>query len=400
VEQTRPDFDMLVKEQELRISTLLGKAAESELQINALEQEDEKLSSKLLSISEERAKVSGDELAAHTESFTKLSSEKAKLDATISSLQSDIAKLRAITDVCPTCGQHLPNVHKPDTKKQEQDLLDARVALTDITNKISCCNAQHQEYIAQINAAFNDEITALNSTLTSTKQELAMKKLAHSNEIITSLDAAKATLNKLLYDRETWDSRIKNLQAEIAVLETDIAKLTGLIAITSTAKEELDQRTSIVKKMDSLIKRDFRGYLLSNIINYIDNCAKDYCNIVFGTKELTLGLNGNALDITYCNKPFDGLSGGEKQRVDLIIQLAIRDLLTTYLGLSANILVLDEVTDFLDKKSCQAVMRLLETELKTVESVFIISHHSDELEIPADSEIKVIKNELGISELF
>jgi DNA repair exonuclease SbcCD ATPase subunit len=96
---------------------------------------------------------------------------------------------------------------------------------------------------------------------------------------------------------------------------------------------------------------------------------------------------------------FDGLSGGEKQRVDLILQLAIRDLLTSYLDLSANILVLDEITDFLDKKSCQAVMTLLEKELQTVESVFIISHRSTILEIPIDSEITVIKNTNGISEL-
>ena len=97
---------------------------------------------------------------------------------------------------------------------------------------------------------------------------------------------------------------------------------------------------------------------------------------------------------------FDGLSGGEKQRVDLILQLAIRDLLTSYLDLSANILVLDEITDFLDKKSCKAVMNLLEKELQTVESVFIISHHAEELEIPVDSEIKIIKNANGISELY
>jgi DNA repair exonuclease SbcCD ATPase subunit len=98
-------------------------------------------------------------------------------------------------------------------------------------------------------------------------------------------------------------------------------------------------------------------------------------------------VNGNALDITYCGKAFDGLSGGEKQRVDLILQLAIRDLLTSYLGLSANILVLDEIADFLDKKSCKAVMSLLENALQTVESVFIISHHEEELEIPVDSKI-------------
>jgi DNA repair exonuclease SbcCD ATPase subunit len=151
--------------------------------------------------------------------------------------------------------------------------------------------------------------------------------------------------------------------------------------------------------MDQLIRRDFRGYLLTNIISYIDARAKEYCSTVFGTKELTICLNGNALDVTYCGKMFDSLSGGEKQRVDLILQLAIRDLLTSYIGLNANILVLDEITDFLDKKSCQAVMTLLEKELQTVESVFIISHRANDLELAIDTEINVVKNENGISEI-
>jgi DNA repair exonuclease SbcCD ATPase subunit len=213
-------------------------------------------------------------------------------------------------------------------------------------------------------------------------------------------DVKKSINNKLMYDKQNWESFIESKNREIEYIETEVAKLTNIVSVTSLSKDELDQRLSIIKKMDSLIRRDFRGYLLTNIINYIDSKAKEYCSTVFGTRELSISINGNALDITYCGKVFDGLSGGEKQRVDLIIQLAIRDLLTSYLGLNANILVLDEVTDFLDRKSCQAVMQLLEKELNTVESVFIISHHAEELELPVDSEIKVIKNELGISELY
>ena len=160
------------------------------------------------------------------------------------------------------------------------------------------------------------------------------------------------------------------------------------------------EHLAVIKKMDTIVRRDFRGYLLTNIITYLDKKAKEYCMIVFGTNELSLSLNGNALDITYCGKMFDLLSGGEKQRVDLILQLSIRDMLITYLDLNANILVLDEITDFLDKKSCKAVMALLENALQTVESVFIISHRSDTLEIPIDSKLTIIKNVHGISELL
>jgi DNA repair exonuclease SbcCD ATPase subunit len=289
-------------------------------------------------------------------------------------------------------------VHKPDTSAQEATLIAKQLELGVAEEKIRGCNAQHQKYLEQIESSFKTDIDTLTAAITRDKAGLQESKGA-LNHYTVSLASAQSSYDKLIYDKQNWDNFVKKRNEEIASLEVEVARLTNLIAITSLAKDDYDQRIAIIKKMDQLTKRDFRGYLLTNIINYIDNKAKDYCSVVFGTRELTVEINGNALDITYCGKVFDGLSGGEKQRVDLILQLAIRDLLTSYLGLSANILVLDEITDFLDKKSCQAVMQLLEKELHTIESVFIISHHAEELELPVDSEIRVVKNESGISEL-
>lgn len=398
-QRQRPDFDTLINTKQYQINALQQELTLYEKAIAETEKQIENINSQLVAISEEKSKVSSEELNAYTASYTKLVGEKTKIDLDIANLEKEITKLRSIVDTCPTCGQHLPNVHKPDTATHEASLSEKTVAKQQILESITRCENQHKEYIAQINAAFNDEISALNNTLNAARTSLSEHKNKH-NQTMFTLDREKTDHSKLIYDRQNWESFITSQQNEITRLEAEIARLTNLVAITSLSKDDLDQRINIVKKMDSLIRRDFRGYLLTNIINYIDNKAKDYCSIVFGTRELSLALNGNALDITYCGKAFDGLSGGEKQRVDLILQLAIRDLLTSYLGLNANILVLDEVTDFLDKKSCQAVMQLLEKELNTVESVFIISHHAEELELPVDSEIRVIKNESGISELF
>lgn len=398
-QRQRPDFDVLIAEKQKQISILQQELTTAEQTISLLEQKIEQINQQLIAISDEKAKVSGEELSAYTASYTKLVGEKTSVELDIANLEKEITKLKAIVDTCPTCGQHLPNVHKPDTSAQESLLAERKVLKQQTLDSIARCENQHKEYVAQINAAFNDEISTLNVSLTSARNELASHK-ASMGQVKFAIDKENTDYNKLVYDKQNWDNFTANQQAEITRLEQEIARLTNLVAITSLSKDDLDQRINIVKKMDSLIRRDFRGYLLTNIINYIDNKAKDYCSIVFGTRELSLALNGNALDITYCGKAFDGLSGGEKQRVDLILQLAIRDLLTSYLGLNANILVLDEVTDFLDKKSCQAVMQLLEKELNTVESVFIISHHAEELELPVDSEVKVVKNELGISELF
>lgn len=396
--QKQPDFDKLILEQNTKMASIQVKLEGYLSSISFLENKLDDTNKKLLTISDEKAKISSEELTAYTASYTSLSSEKTRLELDITNLTKEIKKLQSIVDICPTCGQHLPNVHKPDTSSQEALLTKLRTELETVNANIDKCNKQHQEYIAQINSAFNEELATLNSELSITKQKLNADRDTYTI-CLAQQEQERAVCNKLIYDKQHWESFIDNQNREIARLEAEVARLTNLISITSLSKDNFDQRLTVVKKMDNLIRRDFRGYLLTNIISYIDNRAKDYCNTVFGTRELSLSLNGNALDITYCGKAFDGLSGGEKQRVDLILQLSIRDLLISYLGLNINILVLDEVTDFLDKKSCQAVMQLLEKELNTVESVFIISHHAEELEIPVDSEIKVVKNEHGISEL-
>ena len=214
-------------------------------------------------------------------------------------------------------------------------------------------------------------------------------------EIVTNT----TKLNQALFNKENCTKRRSFLQAQKQELELKINTLKNAISITTNAKLDLDEHIAVVKKMDTLVKRDFRGYLLTDIINYIDAKAKEYCKIVFNTDELNIYLDGNALDISYAGKMFDSLSGGEKQRCDLILQFAIRDLLQTYLGYSSNILVLDEIFDNLDKQATTKIIDLITEKLKDIESIFIISHHADELTIPIDSELLIVKNEFGISEV-
>lgn len=396
--QQTQDFDMILTGEAAKINRLQTQLDSLVASIKEEETKVEATQTRLLTVSEEKAAVSKEELDAYTASHSKIYQEKVQIDFNVTAIEKEIKKLQSIKDTCPTCGQHLPNVNKPSTTQLEQQLAEVKAKAKTVAEELSKCEMRHQEYTTQIAEAFRDEIAMLNSIITSARQSIGSLQKQH-NALMFDLESARSIYNKALYDKQNWDKYLARVENEIQQLESEAARLTNVIAITSISKEEYSNRLNTLKKMDQLVRRDFRGYLLTNIINYIDTRAKKYCNTVFGTRDLTLCLNGNALDITYCGKAFDGLSGGEKQRVDLILQLAIRDLLTSYLDLSANILVLDEITDFLDKQSCRAVMKLLEEELKTVESVFIISHHAEELELPIDSEIKVIKNAQGISEL-
>lgn len=151
--------------------------------------------------------------------------------------------------------------------------------------------------------------------------------------------------------------------------------------------------------MYSYATRDFRGYLLSNVINYINSKAKEYCKDVFSTELLDFELSGNNILISYNKRDYENLSGGERQKIDLIVQFAIRDMLCKFLNFSSNIIILDELFDNLDSFGCQKILDLISSKLTEVENIYIVTHHSD-ISIPYDNEIVVEKGVNGISRII
>ena len=340
-----------------------------------------------------------EEFGKYKEALTEQLQAKASKDSLIKVKEAELKRLKSITDICPTCGQKMPQVKKPDTATQEQELKELNESLTLVKTSIANIENKHQEYTKAINDAFNDDLQKVNEALAeATSQINALKGQvntlgAQKNQLASDLAVAEK-------ERNTLDNNIKSIKTNIAEADKAILETETAINSLATGLTEINEHIATVKKIDTLIKRDFRGYLLSNIIDYLAAKSKEYCKIVFDTTDLAIYLDGNNLDVTYCDKLLDNLSGGERTRVDLILQLSIRDLLCKYFGYTSNILVLDEVTDFLDAKSCDAVMRLISTQLQDVESVFIISHHAESLALPVDSELKIIKNTNGISEVI
>lgn len=395
----KPDFTVQLKD----LQDLIAKAKEKLESVTAAITDKEKvyteINTELLKILETSNAETAEEKEAYEAAFRAQVTERSQKEAEAKTLTRAIAELKAIKDVCPTCGQRLPGAVKPDTTTQETALVQLNIEIEAINKKISEINAKHWEYQLQIKAKYEATIDRLKTQLRATTTEKG--NLTREVQLLTAQCTEYIEkYNKVVYEQENWDRYYVRLEAEIKELQEEWSKNNSLSLLLEGNKQDIADHLAVVKKMDTLTKRDFRGYLLENIIKYIDQVAKDYCDVVFKTRDLEVYLDGNALDISYCGKMFDNLSGGEKQRVDLILQFALRNMLKAYLNTSSNILVLDEITDFLDKQSCKAIMTLIEQELTTIESVFVVSHHATELDLPIDSEIKVVKNEDGISEIL
>jgi len=392
------DYSLQINIEEAKLKNILEDIDRINTGIEIAAKNKTDMNNSLVSITNEKASQKEAIMKTYTDAKTAQTVEKINLETEIKTLKQEIFKIENIKDVCPTCGRKLDNVYKPDTTDLKNNVASLESKLAEVNNKLNEHLSMYNSYSAKIEESYSKALADANSKLNiattayNEYQTELYKTLAYKTE-------EEKLIATLKFKQENEAAEYSRLTTEAAGITFEINAIEAVIKATNTSKVELTGHVETVKKIDTLVKRDFRGYLLTNIINYINKKAKEYCQIVYGTTDLDITLDGNVLDITYDGKIFDNLSGGEQQRVDLILQFAIRDLLSNYLNYSSNIIVLDEIFDNLDKTSTGKVLELITTKLNDVESVFIISHHADSLNIGFDTTINISKNEDGISQV-
>lgn len=369
------------------------------LRKQALDENKDNLQSQYTSLEAEYHNKLNDLLNRYTVESSQLNADIKILQQQIQNLEHKIRKDKSVTDICPTCGQKLPDVYVPDTRKDEQELALMRNRLSEL----SIQNEQlYQTYKVTGRKAIDGQYEPL---LRSVKDTLA-NCLKENKDVSTSLNGLNVEIRSLderkRYIESTlaiYDVQKKTLEDELDSLRIEKQRLEEQQNSQVVVEDSIKERLTIISKFETVIKRDFRGYLLQDIIVYIDKRAKLYCKDVFDTELIDFLLDGNNISITYSGKPYEALSGGERQKVDLIIQFAIRDMLCAYTGFSTNIIALDEIFDNLDDVGSTRVIDLISNKLSDISGVFIISHHAKELNIPYDNELVIVKNNDGVSYL-
>ena len=394
-----PDFDSQLK-------ALEDKKKSIEESITAIKGENEKISNdlndvnpKLLAITKEKETTVSRFSSEHMQATEEFNARRTDISSKKFALEQEIARLKSIKDVCPTCGQKIPGAVKPDTSKQEEQLNAYIKQLEELKKEIEEDNADYNEVLRKINNKYDSKILELQTSVRALQADarIVTEKLSNAEHSLKTVVSDIATVTK---NKEFFETNKSKLLKTIQELQDNLKTLSESKKTLDGQKTNLDEHNSVIAKMNTIVKRDFRGFLLKSIIDYVDAKAKEYASQIFGCDEIAFTLDGNNINISFCNKDLENLSGGEAQRVNLIIQFAIRDFMCQYLQFSSNILVLDEITDALDSESCDRVINFITNELKDIESVFIISHHADELAIPTDSEIVIEKNELGVSNVI
>lgn len=271
---------------------------------------------------------------------------------------------------CPTCGQWIKSPELIESMKEENqkklDLIDKAISI--YSNKINFCKeeiSKLKEEISKLNIQFlKKELDNKRSRIIQIKSEIKIREES-TKEQIEILSNALEDYNK------------KENQIEI--------ELDSINKLSSEFETKLDI-LSWIKKMCS---KDFRGYLLSGIIDYLNLRLDNYSKALFGTNKLKMVLDGTKIYIDYEGRQYEGLSGGEKRLADICVQFSLRDMLKNTLGFMSNILILDEVFENIDESGVRNIVELINSFSET-SSIFVISH--SHIEMPYDKVITVVKN--------
>ena len=314
-------------------------------------------------------------------------------------VRKQIDDIKKIRDVCPTCGQKLAGVSKPSTKPLEEDLkIKSGIVKSleeDVKSKRDILDKSLKQISAKYSSGMENEVSSANGIKEEIKEIEAQE--SRVSDSISDKETKAKSLEKQIAECSTAISVFKN---RIEANKTKLAEVEEKIKYNLKERELHSKKLAVVNKFATMLSRDFRGYLLKDIIDFLNETAKGYSSIVFGNTLMSIELNGNNIDISFNGKGYEDLSGGERQKVDIIMQLSIRKMLCSYLNISANMLVLDEVFDSLDSVGCQKVIDLITSELSDIDTVFIVSHHASELNIPYDKKIMVVKDKSAVSKLY
>lgn len=392
------DFDENIDTLNKEITQLNEQLTSTELNQTFLKNRLDEINNQLIDLAGKKQKALAEETKTfneHNLSVKTLISEKQNSKKL---LLEEITKLKNIKDVCPLCGQKLPHVHKQDTSELENKVKTLDDELLELNNKDS-----QQETAYKLNLGLiKDDFKGKENSLTQNKLDTSFKLNemdVKANGLNTALKDKKIALAKVMADKDNFEANKAKCIKEIEELKNALTSINDRLLYIINVREDITKHQEIVAKMVTLVKRDFRGILLSSIIGYINQKCKSYAKDIFGTDELEFALDGNNIAITYSNKPLEVLSGGEQQKVDLILQFAIRSMMQEYTGFSSNIIVLDEILDNLDSVGCDSVLNFITNRLSDIESIFIISHHADSLNIGNDSTITVMKGPDGVSSI-
>lgn len=274
---------------------------------------------------------------------------------------------------CPTCLQKLDGQHCDHlVSDHKKAIVEMREGMDKLKGKLDKLEEQFKQL---------DQIQLKMTTFLNKQQEIQNN--------ITATTTYKQTLLKEIEKLQS-ESGEKTIQSEVQKLQAAEEKYDKL----RQDKDVLIDDRHLYDIVAMLLRDSgIKTKIISQYLPVMNQMINKYLNML--DFSISFELNEN-FDETIKSRyrddfTYNSFSEGEKQRIDLALLFAWRDIAKMRNSANTNLLILDEVFDSsLDTGGTEEFMKLLKT-LNDKTNTFIITHHGDALYDKFNASIKFSK---------
>jgi DNA repair exonuclease SbcCD ATPase subunit len=268
-------------------------------------------------------------------------------------------------DDCPVCSTKLTPAHR----KKEMNKIKKRMKELDKELKVLESFQDKRMRVTDVMNDLLENVAVIDYKLV--RYETIPAKIEKLDD---KIDEAKSRLEDPNEAVDMWTSKLRKLSKKIASASKRIAVLEGELLYW----KEVAQGFS---------KQGIPNIIITRALTMLERCANGYMDtLTSGAMSLRLtgmtktkkGAIRNKIGIEVVSESgvtrFDSYSGGERQRLNIALLLALRDVAEHNKGIKLNCLFLDEVLDLsLDEEGIEEVLQVLRTKKSAVDSIFVIT---------------------------
>ena len=281
-------------------------------------------------------------------------------------------------DKCPTCGHLLDRTEQEKSEKSShrEELNKQLIQIDEKAKKLNDDIALKRKEWAQVNTQLKVSEQNLHQSRAKLSENNAKINDLKSKELANTRELAKLEAMK-----GTHSSQVDKLNNDIISHKKEIESILAGEAVINEQLKSLENKRQLSDYFFKLLgsKGELRPYLLKQDIAYLNSCMQTYIHQFFENTEAELHLEGPNIEILInsngIKKKVTSLSGGEKKRLNIAIQLALYDLIQATSQVSFNVLWLDEIESELDQAGVNQLINIIEDKSNDAETVFWITNH-------------------------
>lgn len=324
---------------------------------------------------------------------------------------------------CPTCNQPLPQSSLV-ISHLEEELNQDKVRLASAKESLGEAGKEINTDLEAIQTKYNfekdahsKEIAKYDRSVSATKEALATAR-NEATKLLDELMPLQSQIQKIRQDQTDLQQQLDAYNRQISSAESTQKGLEDLIqsdpedpyqrsidllsaeinALTDSLEDLVLKRESLSYQLElydfwvsGFGKKGIQSFMLDSVIPFLNEKVAEYSktiwegetHIEFATQKLAA--DGKTLredfhviiDNNSGANEYLGNSAGERERIDLVIALAVQDLVISRQGVDFNMCVFDEACRFLDPEGAEGYHRVLRQLAQKRDSIFVISHSQE-----------------------